>query len=77
MITNRGELLAILLGENIADVLHGKNLRDLDINDAHVFCEIANYAASTTAKNKLLGQHQETVKIKSHRFALNLLMNLG
>lgn len=77
MVTNRGELLAILLGEDIADVLHGKNLRDFNINDAHVFCEIANYAASAAAQNKLLDQHQETVKIKSHRFTLNLLMSLG
>lgn len=75
MVTNRGKLHTILLGEDIADVLHGENLSDLNINNAHAFREVTNHAASAAAQEKLLNQHQTTVKIKPHRF-YNLLMSL-
>ncbi len=75
MVTNRGKLHTILLGEDIADVLHGENLSDLNINNAHAFREVTNHAAGAAAQEKLLNQHQTTVKIKPHRFD-NLLMSL-
>ena len=68
MVTNRGELRAILLGEDIADVLHGENLSDFNVDDAHTLREVTNHAAGAAAQEKLLNQHQTTVKIKPHRF---------
>lgn len=54
MITNSSQLGTIRFCKKLSDILHGKNLRELDINHTHTFGKMTNGLPSATAQNKTL-----------------------